>query len=337
MPVPDEMSGQQISAAVIVVADAERVGQLPAASVQESHGQPALPERLIELGVRIRQRRLAALDQNARRRIEQQLLQNLALAMDGVFRGVDDNRKALRGKTRLNVLEQRRENVVAERGRDHGDAPVLTGCRRAEKAAAAAPLFDQSVLLQHGQRLPQRLAADGKPRGKLLLARQSPLPVRVPLRQRLPERLHQLLIFRRHTHPPPVSYFRSLRQKCKHLYTWCRGRRLCRPTHWEITNSPKSFVKTVQSAGLFVPPHCTTAARKPHCRICSFSFGDLSDSRKKFRPSADSTEMIQNFFRKFSTLSGENQTGRTPHPAFCRCCTACVSLPRKSRSRKNQT
>ena len=78
MSISDQMPGQQIPAAVIVVADAERVGQLPAASVQESHGQSALPERLIELGVRIRQRRLAALDQDPRRGIEQQLLQEFA-------------------------------------------------------------------------------------------------------------------------------------------------------------------------------------------------------------------------------------------------------------------
>ena len=90
---------------------------------------------------------------------------------------------------------------------------------------------------------------------------------------------------------------------------WCRGRRLCRPTHWEITNSPKSFVKTVQSAGLFVPPHCTTAARRPHGRICSFSFGDLSDSRRKSRLSADSTKNIQKNFRKIFNCGRRKSNG----------------------------
>ena len=139
MPVPDQVPGQQIAAAVIVVADAERVGQLPAASVQKGQRRSAPLQFQIKLGVRARQRRLAALDQNARRGIEQQLLQDLALAADGVFRGVNDDGKALRGKTGLNVLEQRRENVVAERGRDHGDAPVLTGSRRAQKAFGEKP------------------------------------------------------------------------------------------------------------------------------------------------------------------------------------------------------
>ena len=155
----------------------------------------------IQLGVRVRQRRLAALDQNSGRRVKQQLLQDLAFAADGVFRGVDDNGKALRGKAGLNVLEQRRENVVAERGRDHGDAPILIGGRRAEIAAAAPPLFQKPVPLQNGQRLTKRLATDGKLRGKRLFARQLPLSVRVPLRQRLPKRLDQLLIFRCHAQP----------------------------------------------------------------------------------------------------------------------------------------
>ena len=106
MPVPDEVPGQQIAAAVIVVADAECGGQFPAASVQEGHRQSALPERLIQFGVWIRQRCLAALNQNPCRGIEQQLLQDLALTMDGVFRGVNDDGKALRGKAGLNVLEQ---------------------------------------------------------------------------------------------------------------------------------------------------------------------------------------------------------------------------------------
>ena len=196
MSISDQMPGQQIPAAVIVVADAEGVGDLPAAPVQKRHRQPALPERLIELRVRVRQRRLASLDQDPRRGIEQQLLQNIPLAADGVFRGVDDDGEALRGKAGLHVLEKRGEDVVAQRGRDHGDPPVLPRGGRAEKAAAAAPLFNESLLLQYGQRLPERLAADGKLRGKRLLARQLPLPVCIPL--------HQLLIFWRHRRPPPV-------------------------------------------------------------------------------------------------------------------------------------
>ena len=204
MPAADQMPGQQIPAAVIVVADAEGVGDLPAAPVQKRHRQPTLPERLIELRIRVRQRRLASLDQDPRRGIEQQLLQNIPLAADGVFRGVDDDGEALRGKAGLHVLEKRGENVVAQRGRDHGDPPVLPRGGRAEKAAAAAPLFNESPLLQYGQRLPERLAADGKLRGKRLLARQLPLPVCIPLRQRRPQLLHQLLIFWRHRRPPPV-------------------------------------------------------------------------------------------------------------------------------------
>ena len=204
MPAADQMPGQQIPAAVIVVADAEGVGDLPAAPVQKRHRQPALPERLIELRVRVRQRRLASLDQDPRRGIEQQLLQNIPLAADGVFRGVDDDGEALRGKAGLHVLEKRGEDVVAQRGRDHGDPPVLPRGGRAEKAAAAAPLFDEPLLLQYGQRLPERLAADGKLRGKRLLARQLPLPVCIPLRQRRPQPLHQLLIFWRHRDPPPM-------------------------------------------------------------------------------------------------------------------------------------
>ena len=60
----------------------------------------------VKLGVRIRERRLAALDQNTGGRVEQKLLQDLALAADGVFGGVNDDGKALRGKAGLNVLEQ---------------------------------------------------------------------------------------------------------------------------------------------------------------------------------------------------------------------------------------
>ena len=43
---------------------------------------------------------------NSCRGIEQQLLQDLALTMDGVFRGVNDDGKALYGKACLNILEQ---------------------------------------------------------------------------------------------------------------------------------------------------------------------------------------------------------------------------------------
>ena len=117
---------------------------------------------------------------------------------------MDDDGEALRGKAGLHVLEKRGEDVVAQRGRDHGDPPVLPRGGRAEKAAAAAPLFDEPLLLQYGQRLPERLAADGKLRGKRLLPRQLPLPVCIPLRQRCPQLLHQLLIFWRHRDPPPM-------------------------------------------------------------------------------------------------------------------------------------
>ena len=40
------------------------------------------------------------------RDVKQQLLQDLALTMDGVFRGVNDDGKALYGKACLNILEQ---------------------------------------------------------------------------------------------------------------------------------------------------------------------------------------------------------------------------------------
>ena len=67
----------------------------------------------------------------------------------------------------------------------------------------------------------------------------------------------------------------------------------------------------------WIPSYCTTAARGPHCRICLFSFGDLSDSRKKIRLCADSTKNIQTFFRNFRTTAGGNQTIRMKNPAFC--------------------
>ena len=108
---------------------------------------------------------------------------------------MDDDGKALRGQTRLDILEKRRENVVAERRCDHGDAPVLFCGRRPQEAAAAAALFDEALLLQHGQRLPERLAADGELRGERLLARQPALTAGVHLRQLLPQRPDKLLIF----------------------------------------------------------------------------------------------------------------------------------------------
>ena len=55
--------------------------------------------------------------------------------------------------------------------------------------------------------------------------------------------------------------------------------------------------------------HCTTAACRPHGRICSFSFGDLSDSRRKSRPSADSTKNIQKNFRKIFNCGRRKSNG----------------------------
>lgn len=49
--------------------------------------------------------------------------------------------------------------------------------------------------------------------------------------------------------------------------------------------------------------HCTTAIRKPHCRICLFSFGDLSDSRKKFCAFADNTRKTEKVLRNFQTIT----------------------------------
>ena len=255
------MLRQQIAAAVVVVADADGVGKLMIRAMEKDEREPPLLQLPVKLRVRIWQRGLAALGQNARRGIKQELLKDFVLAPDGVFRRVDLYGEALRSKAGLDILEKRREDIVAERGCDHGDAPVLRARRRTQVASASAPLFDQSVLLQDGQRLPHRLAADMILRRKLLLTRKPKLPARVLLRQRLPQRLHQLQIFGRHAIQPPL---------CRLFIVPYR--------HGKVTAGFVRFLsKSRKADGEKFRPVRTD------CKICLTFFGSFSYRKRKFQ------------------------------------------------------
>ncbi|MPN57272.1 hypothetical protein SDC9_204966 [bioreactor metagenome] len=128
---------------------------------------------MIQVEVRVWQRGLRPLHEDAVDGLIQQIFQYLPLVIDAVSRGGKNGRILVCGKHTLRLAQDAGEDIVADVGCDHRDVSASHRvCLCVHAGPAAALLRDQSRVHEKGKRLTDGLAACGKTLGQLLFGWQ---------------------------------------------------------------------------------------------------------------------------------------------------------------------
>lgn len=153
----------------------------------------------VQVGVGAGQGVFGALHQDAAHRLLQQAEQDVPLVGHPVFRGIDQGGVALLGKDALGVVEDGGEDVVVQKGRDHGDLPGgrVPGQAGGVGAAALAAL-DQALVGQELEGMADGLPAHVIAADKLRLGGQLEPAAPSVLYKLLPQQVGQKFVFHCH-------------------------------------------------------------------------------------------------------------------------------------------
>ena len=165
MPLLIEVLHQHIPAAVIVIQDRTCTGELVVAAMHEHHGNAAIEQLLIEIQVWIGEPCFGAFDEQTIQLGEiEEGVQDAALIGNLVFGGKKQRGAVAFGENIFRFTQEAGEDVVADIGCEHSDAPGGGGDSGGfpveNMGSAALTLFNEAVLHQKGKRLPHGLTAD---------------------------------------------------------------------------------------------------------------------------------------------------------------------------------
>ena len=143
-------------------------------SVHEKHGNVPLPEPVEQVSVRRILRGAVAFENQAVHAAVQHTLQDVPLRLRVVVCRAQRHHRARLIQFGFNSLQDRRENIVRNIGRNHADLHrSLAVARSVAYICAAAPAaVHQAVILQQCNRLPDSLSGYIKTKAKLLLRHQ---------------------------------------------------------------------------------------------------------------------------------------------------------------------
>ena len=171
-------------------------------SVHKQHGDIPLRKAFQQVPVRRFLRRPAAFHDQAVHRFLQHPLQDVPLRLHVVVHGVQRKHRAVLVQHGFHSLGDGGEDVIRNEGCDHADMDdALPPARSVPHIGAAPPPpVHQAVVLQQGDRLPDRLPGDVKAHAEFFLRHQRLSVPEDSLRDFPPQRIRHLQILRLFSH-----------------------------------------------------------------------------------------------------------------------------------------
>ena len=160
MALGEQIPGQLVTAAVIVIQQAGKIAEVAVSAMEEQNGGAPVPELQIQVAVGGGQGGFGTFDENGTDLLLQKLGQDVPFPADFILRSKDQCGIARLGKAGLEVVQNGGEDVVVQKGGDNGDLAGVTGTAVVpDIGTAALAALDKTLCLQQLQRVADGLAA----------------------------------------------------------------------------------------------------------------------------------------------------------------------------------